>query len=89
MIIWLEIMDCSEQNSKHWLKINNVEGTLRDANASRGGHAEVALGPGLAALLGAASSSSEPTELSQSSQRAQGMSSHVLTVFFAPWKRHG
>lgn len=36
MIIWLEIMDCSEQNSKHWVKLNNVEGSMRDPNASLG-----------------------------------------------------
>lgn len=36
MIIWLEIMDCSEQNSKHRVKLNNVEGSMRDLNASLG-----------------------------------------------------
>lgn len=34
MMIWLEIMDRSEQNSKHQVKLNNVEGSTRDLNAS-------------------------------------------------------
>lgn len=34
--IWLEIMDCSEQNSKHWVKLNNVKGSVCDRNTSLG-----------------------------------------------------
>lgn len=33
MIIWLEIMDCSEQNLKHRVKPNNMEGSARELNA--------------------------------------------------------
>lgn len=94
MIIWLEIMDCSEQNSKHWVKLNNVKGSMRDLNTSLGKmqplcrcHVSVACKHVLDFSCGSSYLPSQsPQCFPNSGVPDWRWWSSMCSVFYAPWK---